>query len=159
MPGRPTQGPPRQGHRTVRISSRTLEVLHVFDHCALIFVTHVVAVVVALVLDEVRAGAQDGRLPFRVVDDAQLAEFRFRPAVQHSINIGQQNGFHVLRMHIRYEANRRPLGPAQQIGVEVELGELRIERLQEREKARKSTVLRRDFNGAETLAADLVRPT
>ena len=52
-----------------------------------------------------------------------------------------------------------PLGYAQQIGVEVELGELRIERLQEREKVWKPTVLRRDFNGAETLAADLVRPT
>jgi Transposase IS116/IS110/IS902 family len=110
----------------------TSEILHVFDQCPLIFVAHVVAVVMALVLDEVRAGAhvqeplQHGRPTFGVVDDAQLAEVRFRPAVQDTIDVSQQNGFDVLRVYVRYKVDWGPFRHAQKFRVEVERSELGI---------------------------------
>src|SRR5215510_7343169 len=119
------------------------EVFDVFDQCALILIAQVVAVVVALVLDEVRAGVDfeeplhHGRLPFRVIDDAQLVEFRLRLSVENSEDVGLQNGLHILRVEVHHEVDRRPLGHPQQIGVEIERCELSIERLQEREKVRK----------------------
>src|SRR5262249_40556096 len=60
------------------------EVLHVFDQGGLISVAQLVAVVVTLVLDEVRTNThfqhllQEGGLSFRGVDGAELVELVFR---------------------------------------------------------------------------------
>jgi hypothetical protein len=122
------------------------EVFDVLDQCPLIFVAEVVAVVTTLVLDEVWTRAhfqeplQQGRLPCRVVDGLQTAELRFLLAGQNSIDVSQKNGFHVLRMHVRQEIDRRPLRYAHQLSVKLERGQLGIKRLQEREQVWKAAI-------------------
>src|SRR4029453_2195718 len=95
---------------------------------------------------------QQSRLPLGVVDGLKLVELLLRSSTQDSIDVGLQDRFRVSRIDVRQQVERRSARYTQQLCVEVERCEVRIEVFQDPEQIRNGAVFSRVFLRADAKA-------